>query len=102
MLAYAGLDISLQISEAEETFIGMLDGKPVTATVSRKNKRDGIRDYLVLTLFGQDEEKAIPKFSKFMGYSPYCRYSLELNEIPSLNYEWNRTNPEIQMGILEK
>jgi hypothetical protein len=102
LLAYAGLDISLQISEAEETFIGMLDGKPVTMTVSRKNERDGIREYLVLTLFGQDEEKAIPKFSRFMGYPPYCRYSLELNEIPSLNYEWNRINPEIQMGILEK
>jgi len=102
LLVYAGLDISLQISEAEETFIGMLDGKPATMTVSRKNKKDGIRDYLVLTLFGQDEKEAIPKFSKFMGYPPYCRYTLKLDNIPSVNYEWNRVEPDSQFGILVK
>jgi hypothetical protein len=102
LLVYAGLDIVLDISETEETFIGMLDGKPVTVSISRKNTKDGIRDYLVLTLSGQDEKKAVSKFSKFMGYSPYCRYSLELNGIPSVNYEWNRINPDIQLGILEK
>jgi hypothetical protein len=102
LLAYAGLDISLQITEAEETFIGLLDGKPVTVTVSGRNEWDGIRDYLVLTLFGQDEKKAMPKFSRFMGYAPYCRYTLEMDGIPSVNYEWNRTEPDNQFGILAK
>jgi hypothetical protein len=76
-------------------------------TVPPKDESNGYRDFLIVSLFGQDDDKTIGKLTQFMGYSPFCRYQDKIIDEAATfrkwkltdTFEWDRINPR---GRLEE
>jgi hypothetical protein len=75
----------------------------------RKVTPTPISDFLIVSIEGQDDEQAeklINKFSEFIGYSPFCKYTLTLSGTPKLppltTYEWDKINPDSRFQNLCK
>lgn len=92
----AGLAVSLGLPDPRmaPTWGGELDGKPFSMSIPAKNEKDGFRNWMILSLYGQNAEKVIPLFSKFMGYQPCVCYRNKDNPDSTATFEWWRENPE--------
>lgn len=89
-LSDAGLNVVVDIPDSGSAWFGKIDGKTFVMTVSPKSDKDGLREFMIVSLYGQDEKKLIPLFSKFMGYEPFCKYLHKINSKASCTYEWDR------------
>lgn len=98
----AGLNVVVDIPIPEYPWFGKIDEKTFIMTVAPKSDEDGFRDLMIISLYGQDEEKIIPLLSKFMGYDPFCKYLNKVNSTASATYEWNISNPKGKWEELEK
>lgn len=92
-LSGVGLKVSVDIPRPRSPWFGKIDDKIFTMTISSKSDKDGIRDFLIVSLYGQDEEKTISLLSKFMGYKPFCKYQHKKNTEATATYEWDRKDP---------
>lgn len=101
-LSDVGLNVALDLPIPGGHWVGQMDEKPFAMTVTPKSDEDGLRDFMIVSLFGQEEEKVIPLLSKFMGYDPFCRYLNQKIEGASATYEWDKKEPATQFGELEK
>jgi hypothetical protein len=102
-LSQTGLDVSLGLPFQGGLWGGKIDGKTFCMTVAERNQKDGIRDFMLITLCGQEESSIIEKMSQFMGYQPFCRYQDRRTEgITSITLEWDRKDPEGRLGELAK
>lgn len=105
-LSGAGLNVVLGVPQFKGPWGGEIDGKPFTMTISPKSEKDGLRDFMLISLFGQDEKKVIPLLTKFMEYEPFCHYKDKRLEDPrmksSATYEWDKNDPDGRMKELQK
>lgn len=101
-LSAAGLKVVLGIPRPESPWFGKIDDKTFAMTIAPKNNEDGLRDLMIISLYGQDEEKVIPLLSKFMGYKPFCRYLHKENSTASATYEWDKKDPNARLKNREK
>jgi hypothetical protein len=102
-LSAAGLSISLGLpnQECAPMWGGQLDGQPFAMSIPPKNEKDGFRDWMVLSLYGQNTEKVIPVFSKFMGYQPFASYKFLSNPKCTAAYEWRRGDLEKTLAEIQ-
>jgi len=91
-LSGVGLNVAVAIPRPGYPWSGTVNDKPFTMSIPPKSKEDGIRDFMIVSLFGQEEEKVIPFLSKFMSYEPFCRYEHKKLSGVSATYEWDRKN----------
>jgi len=101
-LSGTGLNISVGLPKPGYPWFGEIDGKPFGMTISPKNKKDGMRDFVIMSLYGQDETKIIPLLSSFMGYEPFCKYLHKKNASASATYEWDKNAPEDRVKELKE
>jgi len=101
-LSGAGLKVNLGIPKPESPWFGKIDDKIFTMTITPKSNEDGLRDLMIISLYGQDEEKVIPLLSKFMGYEPFCKYLHKKNSTASATYEWDRKDPNARLKEREE
>ncbi len=52
---------------------GEIDEKPFTMTIPAL-QADNKRDFMVISLYGQEEKEVVKGLNKFMGYEPMCKY----------------------------
>lgn len=100
-LSGAGLNVVVDIPRPEYPWFGKINDKPFTMTIPPKSKEDGFRDFMVISLYGQEEGKTIPLLSKFMGYEPFCKHLHKKNAEASATYEWDRKDPNARLKELE-
>ena len=86
-LSGSGLNVCLDIPTVPGSWGGTIDGKPFVLSIPPINI-DGLRDWMVISLCGQDEEQVIPKLNTMMGYLPFCKYQYNDNDQISMTYEW--------------
>lgn len=101
-LSGVGLSVVVDMPRPGYPWLGKIDDRPFTMTIPPKNDEDGFRDFLVVSLYGQEEEKVIPFLSKFMNYEPFCKYKHRKNSEASATYEWDRKDPTARLKELEK
>lgn len=101
-LSDVGLNVALDVPIPNGPWVGQIDGRPFTMTVTPKSDEDGLRDFMIVSLFRQEEEKVIPLLSQFMGYQSFCRYLHRKNAEASATYEWDRKEPAARFKELEK
>lgn len=102
-LGGVGLSVVVDIPRPGYPWFGKIDDKPFTMTIPPKSEEeDGFRDFMVISLYGQEEEKTIPLLSKFMGYEPFCKYLHKKNAEASATYEWDRKDPKARLKELEE
>jgi len=89
-LSEAGLNVVVGLPD--KVWGGKIDDKPFTMSIPSK-KRGG-RDWMIISLYGQNEETVVPLLSKFMGYEPFCKYLNKKNDQATAIYEWDRKDPE--------
>lgn len=101
-LSSVGLKVVIDVPKPDDgPWSGKIDDRPFTMTISPKSEKDGFRDFLVLSLYGQEEKKVILLLSKFMGYKPFCKYLHKENSKASATYEWDRKDPNARLKELE-
>ncbi len=101
-LSSVGLNVKVGIPNPRYPWFGKIDAKPFTMTISPKSEEDGFRDFMIISLYGQKEEKIIPPLSKFMGYEPFCKYLHKENPKASATYEWDRKDPKARLKKLKE
>lgn len=101
-LSRAGLNVVVDIPRPEYPWFGKIDGKTFTMTIAPKSNKDGLRDLMIVSLYGQEEEKVIPLLSNFMGYEPFCKYLHKKNSTASATYEWDKKDPSSSFKKLEE
>lgn len=101
-LSGAGLNVAVGIPKPGYPWFGKIDDKPFTMTIVPKSDKDGFRDYMICSLYGQDDAKVVPALSKFMGYAPFCRYKHKVNSQASATYEWGARDPAGRLEELTK
>lgn len=109
-LSGAGLNVSVGIPVGEGPWNGTIDDLLFTMTIPPRNEENGYRDFLFVSLFGQDEKKVIDGLTKFMGYSPFCKYQdKRIDEAASTKdlkvtgtYEWNKDNSKRRLKEITK
>jgi hypothetical protein len=103
-LGAAGLSISLGLpnQKCAPMWGGQLDGQPFAMSIPPKNEKDGFRDWMVLSLYGQNTDKVIPLFSKFMGYQPFASYKFLSNPKCTAAYEWRRVGLEKALSEIQE
>lgn len=101
-LSGVGLNVTVGLPDpGSSTWFGKINDKLFTMTIPPKSE-DGFRDFMVISLCGQEKEKVIPLLSNFMGYQPFCRYLYRENKEVSATYEWDRQNPVARFKELEE
>jgi hypothetical protein len=93
-LSEMGLNIVVDIPKPGYPWFGKLDDKPFIMTISPKSREDGIRDFMVISFCGQEEDKVVPLLTKFMSYEPFCKYLYKENPKVTITYEWSRKDPK--------
>ena len=94
-LSDTGLDVVVGVSEEGYPWPGEINGKPFRMSVPPRNDEDGERDWLVVSLYGQDdEEKIVKHLNEYMNYPPFCKYKHKENNETTATYEWDRKNPK--------
>jgi hypothetical protein len=101
-LSGVGLSVVVDIPKRGYPWFGKIDNKPFTMTIPPKSEEDGLRDFMVISLYGQEEKGAIPLLSRFMGYEPFCKYLHKKNAEASITYEWDRKDPKARLKELEE
>lgn len=96
-----GLDVSLGMPTIGHLWLGIMNGKQFCMTIRPKGE-DGFRDFMIISLFGQEEEKVIPLISKFMGYKPFCKYRHKMNSEATATYEWDNKDPAGRLEDLKE
>ncbi len=81
---------------------GHIDEKPFAMTISPKNESYGLRDYMIISLYGQDIEIVIPLLAQFMEYEPFCKYLSKTNTMSSITYEWDNQDPQSRLKELQE
>ena len=100
-LIETGLDVVVGVSAEGYPWPGEIDGKPFRMSVPPRNDDDGERDWLIVSLYGQDnEEKIVEYLNKYMNYSPFCKYKYKENKEKTATYEWDRINPKQKLEKL--
>ena len=106
----SGLRVSVGIPpKGNSIWPGTIDEMKFIMTIDPLGE-DGLRDNMVISLFGQDSRVVIPRLSQFMGYSPFCRYQDKgLDEFRGCSgwnhtgtYEWDCKNPRKRLGELRR
>jgi hypothetical protein len=102
-LSAAGLSVSLGLpnQECAPMWGGQLDGQPFAMSIPPKNEKDGFRDWMVLSLYGQNTDNVISLFSKFMGYQPFASYKFHSNPKCTAAYEWRRGDLEKSLAEIQ-
>lgn len=87
-LSAAGLDanVSLNMMSAVN---GTIDDQRFMMSIAAKDE-DGLRPWMVISLYGQNEETVIPKLDEFMGYKAFCKYLNKTNDTATTTYEWGK------------
>ncbi|MEE9525033.1 MAG: hypothetical protein V3V78_00310 [Candidatus Woesearchaeota archaeon] len=109
-LGETGLDVSVGAPSMGSPWPGTIDELNFIMTVSPRDESDGYRDFLVISLFGQDEDKVVEGLTQFMGYSPFCKYQNRLIDEAAATkdwkvtgtYEWDKDNPKGRLEELAK
>ena len=109
-LGETGLNVSVGIPSGQGPWAGSIDDLPFLMTIPPRNEGDGYRDFLVVSLFGQDEERAVEGLTQFMGYSLFCKYQNRLIDEAAATkdwkvtgtYEWDKNNPKGRLEELAK
>ena len=101
-LSGVGLNIVVDIPKPGYPWFGKIDDRPFTMTIPPENDEDDSRDFLVVSLYGQEEKRVILLLSKFMSYEPFCKYKHKKNPEASGNYEWDRKDPTARLKELEE
>ena len=96
------LKVNLYLPQPGYPWLGEIDNNPFVMTIPPKSEEDGFRDFLIVSLYGQEEEKIIPFFSKLMGYKPFCKYLYKTNDKASATYEWDKKDPLSRQKELEE
>ena len=100
-LSQTGLDVVVGVSAEDYPWPGEIDGKPFRMSVPPRNNDGGERDWLIVSLYGQDdEEKIVEYLNKYMDYPPFCKYKHKENNEATVTYEWNRKNPKQKLEKL--
>lgn len=97
-LSGVGLDIVVDIPAPGSLWHGTINDKPFTMTITPECNENGLREFLVISLYGQEEDKVIPLLTEFMGYKPFCKYLNKTNSKATATYEWDIKNPEERFG----
>ncbi|MFA6146125.1 MAG: hypothetical protein WC697_02195 [Patescibacteria group bacterium] len=100
-LSDVGLNILVGLPEEGNSWQGEIDGKPFLMTISPKNEKDGFRDFMIISLPLQEDEKIVPFLSKFMGYKPFCKY-LRKGIESFITYEWDKKSPNDRLKELRE
>ena len=100
-LSEVGLNVVVDFPEEKGyPWTGQIDGKPFTMTIPPKSE-DGSRIFMIVSLFGQDEKRVVPLFSKFAGgYEPCCKYK-HRRKPEAVIYEWDKGRPARRFHQLE-
>jgi len=96
-LSAAGLHVSVS-PDMSQIVNGTIDDQMFMMSIYPKDD-DGFRPFMIITLFGQNEETVIPKLNEFMGYKPFCKYLSRLLETATATYEWAKDAPERMVEI---
>ncbi len=100
-LSETGLDVVVGASAEGYPWPGEIDGKPFRMSVPPRNEDDGEIDWLIVSLYGQDnEEKVVEHLNKYMNYPPFCKYKHKKNNEATATYEWERKNPKQRLEEL--
>lgn len=91
-LSAAGLNISVS-PNMSQIVNGTIDDQMFMMSIYPKDD-DGFRPFMIISLFGQNEETIIPKLSEFMGYKPFCKYLSKMLDTATATYEWGKDAPE--------
>lgn len=101
-LSGVGLNVVVGIPRPGYPWFGKINDKPFTMTIPPKSEEDGFRNFMIISLYGQEEEKIIPFLSKFIGYEPFCEYLHKKNAKTSSTYEWDKKDPKARLKELEE
>lgn len=98
-LSEAGLNVVVGLP-GDGPWPGKIDDKPFAMSIPPKKR--GIRDWMIISLYGQNEEAVVSLLSKFMSYKPFCKYLHRENNQATATYEWDAKNPEESLTKLTK
>lgn len=91
-LSAAGLNISVS-PDMSEIVNGTIDDQKFGMSICAKDD-DGLRPWMIISLYGQNEETVIPKLNEFMGYKPFCKYLSITDNTATAIYEWGKDATE--------
>jgi len=98
-LSEAGLNVVVGFPTGG-SWIGKIDDKRFIMSIPPKKR--GRRDWMIMSLYGQNEESVIPPLSKLMSYKPFCKYLHRENDQATATYEWDGKDPEETFAKLTK
>lgn len=96
-LSAAGLNISVS-PDMSNVVKGTIDDQNFMMSICAKDD-DGFRPWMVITLYGQNEETVIPRLNEFMGYKPFCKYLSKILDTATATYEWAKDATERMVEI---
>ena len=99
-LSGAGLKAKVY-APSDGLWTGEIDEKPFTMSVPGL-QADNKRDWLIVSLYGQDEKEVLAGLNRFIGYEPICKYKHKINSKASATYEWDRKDPQGRLDELLK
>ena len=89
-LIEAGLDVVVGVSAEGYPWPGEIDGKPFRMSVPPRNDYDGEIDWLIVSLYGQDNEEKIVKY----GLEPLTKAGILTNVEVKQVVDWfKKTEP---------
>lgn len=108
-LTDVGLEAIVDLPLPDSPWYGKIDDLPFIMTIPPKSE-EGYRDWLIVSLFGQEEKSTIEKLNRFMRYSAFCKYqsknfdeaAKEADRKVTGTFEWDKIDPKGRLEEISK